>query len=174
MAPRVDRTAPGSSASKPDNSAGKPGSQANPRSAVNDLRADITYTAGGVPHIRATSYRGAGYGFGYAIAKDNLCLLADGYVTVNGERSRYLGPSAAPGGSFSTASTNLMLDVEVSETTTVDTNTTYWERNDADTGWTQVDRSQTMDVTEVVTINGCYNRDGNLVRGSNNPNCTLP
>lgn len=76
-----------------------------------DLRAAITYTAGGVPHIRALSYRGAGYGYGWAIAKDNLCQLADDYLTVNGERSRYLGADAAPGDAYSSASTNLSSDL---------------------------------------------------------------
>jgi acyl-homoserine-lactone acylase len=103
VAATASTAAPGDPAAK--------GGKGQERSQVNDLRADITYTAGGVPHIRATSFRGVGYGYGYAVAKDNLCLLADGYVTVNGERSKYLGPSASPGGSFGTASTNLSSDL---------------------------------------------------------------
>lgn len=98
---------------------------------------------------------------------DGTATLDQTCTVVDDESYSEMRPGSNPNSGF-------MLDVEVSETTTVYTNTTYWERNDADTGWTQVDRSQTMDVTEVVTINGCYNRDGNLVRGSNNPNCTLP
>ncbi|WP_085603996.1 MULTISPECIES: acylase [unclassified Pseudomonas] len=54
--------------------------------------ADIRRTGFGVPHIRAESERGLGFGIGYAYAQDNLCLLANEIVTVNGERSRYFGP----------------------------------------------------------------------------------
>ncbi|MFZ3283326.1 acylase [Pseudomonas sp.] len=54
--------------------------------------ADIRRTAFGVPHIRAENERGLGFGIGYAYAQDNLCLLANEIVTVNGERSRYFGP----------------------------------------------------------------------------------
>ena len=55
--------------------------------------ADIRRTSFGVPHIRADNERGLGYGIGYAYAQDNLCLLANEIVTVNGERSRYFGPT---------------------------------------------------------------------------------
>lgn len=54
--------------------------------------AEIRRTTFGVPHIRAQNERGLGYGVGYAYAQDNLCLLANEVVTVNGERSRYFGP----------------------------------------------------------------------------------
>lgn len=54
--------------------------------------ADIRRTSFGVPHIRAENERGLGFGIGYAYAQDNLCLLANEIVTVNGERSRYFGP----------------------------------------------------------------------------------
>lgn len=57
-----------------------------------DVRADIRRTTFGVPHIRATDERGLGYGIGYAYAQDNLCLLANEVLTVNGERSKYFGP----------------------------------------------------------------------------------
>ncbi|MEB0046786.1 MULTISPECIES: acylase [unclassified Pseudomonas] len=53
---------------------------------------DIRRTSFGVPHILAHDERGLGYGIGYAYAQDNLCLLANEVVTVNGERSRYFGP----------------------------------------------------------------------------------
>jgi len=57
-----------------------------------DTRADIRRTTFGVPHIRAENERGLGFGIGYAYAQDNLCLLANEIVTVNGQRSRYFGP----------------------------------------------------------------------------------
>ncbi|MBZ2190261.1 penicillin acylase family protein [Alcanivorax sp. JB21] len=66
--------------------------------------ATIERTTYGVPHITADDYAGLGYGHGYAIAEDNLCTLADAYVTFRGERSRYFGPTAAAssGGTFGT------------------------------------------------------------------------
>ncbi|WP_225936799.1 bifunctional acylase PvdQ [Pseudomonas tensinigenes] len=53
---------------------------------------EIRRTGFGVPHIRAQDERGLGFGIGYAYAQDNLCLLANEIVTVNGLRSRYFGP----------------------------------------------------------------------------------
>lgn len=58
------------------------------------LRADIRRTQMGVAHIKASDWRGLGYGFGYAQAQDNLCTLADAFLTYRGERSRYLGGQA--------------------------------------------------------------------------------
>ena len=57
-----------------------------------EASADIRRTDFGVPHISAHDERGLGYGIGYAYAQDNLCLLANEVVTVNGERSKYFGP----------------------------------------------------------------------------------
>ncbi|PYD94287.1 acylase [Pseudomonas syringae pv. pisi] len=62
----------------------EPGNQA--------ARAEIRRTGFGVPHIVAANERGLGYGIGYAYAQDNLCLLANEVITVNGQRSRYFGP----------------------------------------------------------------------------------
>src|SRR5213596_3281893 len=54
--------------------------------------ATIRRTAHGIPHILAKDYEGAGYGYGYAIAQDNICVLADTYLTVRAQRSRYFPP----------------------------------------------------------------------------------
>src|SRR2546428_2220849 len=64
------------------------------------LRATIFRTAHGIPHIIADDFPGLGYGYGYALAQDNICVLADTYVTADGERSRYFGPHGSdfPGG----------------------------------------------------------------------------
>ena len=59
--------------------------------AAADASAQIRRTTFGVPHIVARDERGLGYGVGYAYAQDNLCLLANEVLTVNGERSRYFG-----------------------------------------------------------------------------------
>lgn len=56
--------------------------------------AEIARTSHGVPHVRATSFTGLGYGLAYAYAQDNVCMFADTILTVRGERSRYFGPSA--------------------------------------------------------------------------------
>lgn len=54
--------------------------------------ATITRTTFGIPHIRATTWGGLGYGVAYAYAQDNLCMLAEEFATVAGERSRWFGP----------------------------------------------------------------------------------
>ena len=55
------------------------------------MSAEIRRTAYGVPHVKADSYAGLGYGLGYAMAEDNVCEIAERYVTVSGERAMYLG-----------------------------------------------------------------------------------
>jgi acyl-homoserine-lactone acylase len=63
--------------------------QAIPRSAAS--HAEILTTAYGVPHVRAADLAGAGLGLGYAFAKAELCTVADRWVTVRAQRSRYFG-----------------------------------------------------------------------------------
>ncbi|HEX8101069.1 MAG TPA: penicillin acylase family protein [Solirubrobacteraceae bacterium] len=65
-------------------------------SAAAAARGDVSIRRGpdGTPHIRAGSWEELGYGFARAHAEDNLCVLADAYVTVAGERSRFFGPDA--------------------------------------------------------------------------------
>jgi len=53
--------------------------------------ASIVLTAGGVPHITGANFGDVGFGFGYVFAKDDICTMANDYVTVEGERSRYFG-----------------------------------------------------------------------------------
>ncbi len=54
--------------------------------------ATIRRTANGVPHILGEGWGNLSFGVGYAFAEDNLCLMADTFLTVNAERARYLGP----------------------------------------------------------------------------------
>ncbi|MDZ5605406.1 acylase [Pseudomonas sp. RP23018S] len=61
------------------------------QAASDHASAQIRRTSFGVPHILAKDERGLGYGIGYAYGQDNLCLLADEVLTVNGERSRHFG-----------------------------------------------------------------------------------
>jgi len=55
-------------------------------------RVTITRTSHGIPHISGRSYYAVGYGYGYAFAQDNLCEIAETYVTVDAQRSRWFGP----------------------------------------------------------------------------------
>ncbi|MFE2093520.1 penicillin acylase family protein [Streptomyces sp. NPDC059460] len=75
------------------------------------LSAVIRYTEYGIPHIVAKDYADLGFGNGWAQAADQVCTLADGFVTLRGERSRYFGPDAAPDGSLSSATSNLSSDL---------------------------------------------------------------
>src|SRR5215467_9450310 len=59
------------------------------------LTAQIRYTTGGIPHILAHNWADLGFGYGYAFAKDNICTMANGYVTVEAQRSRYFGPDGS-------------------------------------------------------------------------------
>ena len=68
------------------------GTVASAQGDAGQASAEIARTRFGVPHIQAQDERGLGYGIGYAYAQDNLCLLANEIVTVNGQRSRYFGP----------------------------------------------------------------------------------
>ncbi|MGJ7530500.1 penicillin acylase family protein [Variovorax sp. GB1P17] len=72
---------------------------------------EIRRTADGIPHVRATTWRGLGIGFGQAQAEDTLCTLADAFVTYSGQRSLYFGAEQKPHtrSTFGNA-TNLELD----------------------------------------------------------------
>jgi acyl-homoserine-lactone acylase len=52
----------------------------------------IRTTEYGVPHVLAADLYGAGFGFGYAFARTDICEIAGRWITVRGERSRYFGP----------------------------------------------------------------------------------
>jgi acyl-homoserine-lactone acylase len=75
------------------------------------LAADIRYTEYGVPHITARDFAGLGYGYGYAATTDNVCLLAEQYLTVGAQRSRYLGPDAPANTTYLDVPDNLASDL---------------------------------------------------------------
>ncbi|MFG2132859.1 penicillin acylase family protein [Streptomyces sp. NPDC048751] len=85
--------------------------QRQERPAHGGLSAVIRYTEYGIPHIVARDYADLGFGTGWAQAADQVCALADGFVTVRGERSRFFGPDAAPDFSLSSATKNLSSDL---------------------------------------------------------------
>lgn len=49
-------------------------------------RVTIRTTEYGIPRILADTPKGVGYGYGWAIASQQLCTLADTYTTVRGQR----------------------------------------------------------------------------------------
>lgn len=71
------------------NVGGGDGSGANPQT----FSADIVWTEYGIPHIRAAAgdWASAGYGVGYAYARENYCTMMREYVISAGESARYLG-----------------------------------------------------------------------------------
>jgi acyl-homoserine-lactone acylase len=68
------------------------------------LQATIRRDAHGIPNIIGDNFADLGFGYGYALAQDNICEIAESYVTVRGERSRYTGDgvqgSFGPDGSY--------------------------------------------------------------------------
>jgi acyl-homoserine-lactone acylase len=76
------------------------------RAAIDDgtLHATITRDGHGIPSIVGDSWGDVAFGYGYALAEDNICEIAESYVTVRAERSRYTGQgvqgSFGPDGSY--------------------------------------------------------------------------
>ena len=68
-------------------------SKANSRPAR--LRARISTTSYGVVHVQAADLAGVGFGHGYALAVSDICTVADRWVTVRAERSRFFGVEGA-------------------------------------------------------------------------------
>ncbi|MFH9825191.1 penicillin acylase family protein [Streptomyces bobili] len=98
-------TLPATAADRPDDRSRKEHPSAGGLSAV------VRYTEYGIPHILARDYADLGFGTGWAQAADQVCTVADGFVTVRGERSRFFGPDAATDFSLSSAARNLSSDL---------------------------------------------------------------
>src|SRR3954462_9333939 len=68
------------------------------------LTATIQRDDHGIPNITGDNFADIGFGYGYALAQDNICELAETYVTVRGERLRYSGDGVqgtfGPDGSY--------------------------------------------------------------------------
>jgi acyl-homoserine-lactone acylase len=56
-----------------------------------EYTANVTRTEYGIPHISAENWGSLGFGYGYAYAQDNFCVLMKEVVRANGESARYLG-----------------------------------------------------------------------------------
>lgn len=57
--------------------------------------AQIARTSYGIPHIKAESWGSLGYGYGYAFAQDNVCVLAREVLVATGTQARYFGSGAS-------------------------------------------------------------------------------
>ncbi len=57
-----------------------------------EFSADIRWTSYGIPHVKADDWKGLGYGFAYATARDAVCVIAEDLVMVNGAKSSHFGP----------------------------------------------------------------------------------
>lgn len=79
---------------------------------------ELRWTRYGIPHVKAADYASLGFGYGYAVAADELCVLAEHAVTLRGERSRWLGPDGvAPGSSdLSNLDSDLFYRVQLAQT----------------------------------------------------------
>lgn len=53
----------------------------------------VQRTSYGIPHIRAADWASMGYGYGYAFAQDNVCVLARELLVAAGTQSRWFGAS---------------------------------------------------------------------------------
>ncbi len=63
-----------------------------PASAAASYSVSLTRTTGGVANVSGEDFADVGFGIGYAQAQDGICLLAETFLTVEGERSAFLGP----------------------------------------------------------------------------------
>ena len=55
----------------------------------------LRWTEHGIPHVKANSWEGLGYGFAHAIAANTICVLAREFVTVRGEQAKFFGATEA-------------------------------------------------------------------------------
>ncbi len=63
-----------------------------PAAAAAKYNVSLTRTTGGVANVSGENFGDAGFGIGYAQAQDGICVLAETFLTVDGERSAFFGP----------------------------------------------------------------------------------
>lgn len=49
----------------------------------------VRWTEHGIPHIKADSWEGLGYGFAHGVATNAICVIAREMITVRGEQAKY-------------------------------------------------------------------------------------
>ncbi len=69
-------------------------SSPTPASTTSANKVTITRDSAGIPHITANNFTALGYGEALAFSEDNFCTLAQDFVTVNADRSKYFGPNS--------------------------------------------------------------------------------
>jgi acyl-homoserine-lactone acylase len=57
--------------------------------------ATIRETEYGIPHIAGKDFADVGYGYGYKLASETICTMADTYTTVRGQRSKFFGENGS-------------------------------------------------------------------------------
>ncbi len=105
--PASGSAAANSQASPPAQAQKAPGKQGQKA----QFRATVTRTPYGIPHIKARNWSGLGFGTGYAYAEDNICTMADNFVTLRAQRSRYFGPDGVTIASAKISNNNLHSDL---------------------------------------------------------------
>jgi len=58
--------------------------------------AELRRTEYGIPHIKAEDWGSLGYGFGYAYAQDNFCIVMREIVFATGRSAELMGESECP------------------------------------------------------------------------------
>ncbi|MEY2930226.1 MAG: hypothetical protein RL033_975, partial [Pseudomonadota bacterium] len=71
---------------------------------------ELRYTEYGIVHVKSADYESAGFGQGYAQARDNLCEIERGMLGLGGELARHFGAGAA-GTGFSSAGDSVASDL---------------------------------------------------------------
>ncbi|MBA4175808.1 MAG: acylase [Leptothrix sp. (in: Bacteria)] len=56
-----------------------------------DYNVQVLRTSYGIPHIQATDWGSLGYGYGFAFAQDNACVLAREALAAQGRQARHFG-----------------------------------------------------------------------------------
>lgn len=56
-----------------------------------DYHVQVLRTSYGIPHVQATEWGSLGYGYGYAFAQDNVCVLAREALAAQGRQARFFG-----------------------------------------------------------------------------------
>jgi acyl-homoserine-lactone acylase len=64
---------------------------APPAGAADRYDVTVARTEYGIPHIKAKDFGSLGYGYAQALAEDDVCTVAETYVTAGAERSRWFG-----------------------------------------------------------------------------------
>jgi acyl-homoserine-lactone acylase len=129
-----------------------------PNGVTPDYDVEITRTCLGIPHIKANDYASLGYGYGYAHAEDNLCVLQEDLVTIRGERAKYFGETGShvivPNGSIAN---NVDSDF-------------FWKFMATDEAWTKLKNAADPELLEVTQgfVDG-YNRYLNELKDGLHP-----